>query len=63
MKKIQTAPLREIYKMPQARSSRHKLFKEAVGLITPEQIARERLVIQEAGAQYRRKQEQKAAEE
>lgn len=35
LKKISSAPLSEVYKMAQAQNQDHKVFKEAVGIITP----------------------------
>jgi hypothetical protein len=56
LEKIKKAPLTEVYKMPQARMQDHKVFKEAVGLITQQQIARERRQISVAGEIFREEQ-------
>ena len=34
--KINNAPLSEVYRMSQARHNDHKVYKEAIGLITPQ---------------------------
>lgn len=60
LEKIKTAPLTEVYMMPQARNRDHKVFKEAVGLITQQQIARERRQISVAGEIFREEQERRA---
>ena len=59
--KINNAPLSEVYRMPQAQHHNHKVFKEAIGLITPQMIAKERREIFQAGLKYREEHAKRAA--
>lgn len=52
LRKLNTMSIQEIYQMPEVRQNDFRLYKEAIGLISPEQVKREQDEMRDRGDRF-----------
>jgi len=52
LKAVQTMPIQELYNMPVVKKNDYRLYREAIGLISKEEIRQQRERIREEGLKW-----------
>ena len=58
LRKLNSMSIHEIYQLPEVKNNDYRLYKEAIGLISPEQVKREQEEIRDRSERWEMKQQQ-----